>query len=786
MISLLSIRRILFGALAGIYAVCAHAQVVTDIYYLDPNIPDFFPYKDIPLLLGDGFTAEGGSISVKLIGNDADDRGDLYFVNPLTGNESLLFSNKDTNHPTKVLGTFPKGTPIVFKYRTDVAEANTYTGSNQPGFYNFDSDPALKGLAINHQPLPVSDFAVRNNDKRWAVAGRYNTTTVVFGFEDQQTSRPDFNDIVFLMTGVGLDTEVKLKPPVISGTTPFKDKTTVTIALPSNATGGEKIFYTTNGSTPTFSDQGLPTGATLQYAGPFDVTANTTVMAVTWKANETGAKYTASDAATAVFTKLGALDAPVSSPAGGVTSWSEGLAITLTQAQDGEIHYVLCDPAAASCADPTQASPQYVKGKPVVLTRPTIIKAIAYKTGSVESPILAAPYLLSLQVVSAVYLDENGDGRIDAARIVLGSKTSEAPDKLTLDNPIGGGPGVTLTKAQMTVDPANPTVVWARFPDQQFPFGTSFPEKQYGHIPAGSDVYPAQDFIVGDSVGPVVVSAQATPPTATEPATLKVVYSEDVQIDVNSKDFPFNIKRSVGVDPNGQVKVDKVVKQGNNTYEYVMVAGADRYPIDGDSLKLLSNGAVKDTHGVSSNMKTYVGVKGAPSSLQVVITIKLDTAVSGSPIPDPRIVAIPISVYSDAATQVSTCLDCRTTEWSKSDPQRPASFPTGPKITIKTRGAFSFDLAFFDHFGHFVNRAKGTVSEAMLAGLPVDAQGNNLVTLMWYPVSDKGAHVATGVYIARGTFTTLAGTSKGPQGETVNLSGMKTPITARLGYLRRP
>src|SRR6185369_3156185 len=100
---------------------------------------------------------------------------------------------------------------------------------------------------------------------------------------------------------------------------------------------------------------------------------------------------------------------------------------------------------------------------------------------------LTAVYLLSLQVLSAVYLDENGDGRIDAARIVLGGKAGALPEKLQLDNPIGGSGSVTLTKAQLALDPSDASILWARFPDQAFPFGTSFPEKEYGHIPAGSE-----------------------------------------------------------------------------------------------------------------------------------------------------------------------------------------------------------------------------------------------------------------------------------------------------------
>src|SRR6185436_20186599 len=212
----LSLRRfIAASALILSSAGWAGAQAPDpDIFYLSANVPAFAPYAAIPLRLGDGFTAGGGKITVKLVGNEADNTGSLYFINPVTGAERFLFTNKTGGQPTVDLGDFPKGAPIVFKYITDLAKKNTYTGANQPGTYNFDGDPALAALAVNHKAMPVSAVAVRNGDKRWAVAGRVDATKVVFGFEDQVGIDPDFNDIVFLVTGVGLDTEIKLSPPV--------------------------------------------------------------------------------------------------------------------------------------------------------------------------------------------------------------------------------------------------------------------------------------------------------------------------------------------------------------------------------------------------------------------------------------------------------------------------------------------------------------------------------------------------------------------------------------------
>lgn len=65
-------------------------------------------------------------------------------------------------------------------------------------------------------------------------------------------------------------TTTTVTAPEISGTTPFTDKTTVTITVPTGTT----VYYTTDGSTP--SDQGD------EYDSPFEISATTTVKAVAY------------------------------------------------------------------------------------------------------------------------------------------------------------------------------------------------------------------------------------------------------------------------------------------------------------------------------------------------------------------------------------------------------------------------------------------------------------------------------------------------------------------------
>ena len=73
--------------------------------------------------------------------------------------------------------------------------------------------------------------------------------------------------------------------PTISGTTPFSETTQVTITGPE----GARVYYTTDGSTPTAE-------STL-YSEPFTLSATTTVKAIAIKDD------TSSNVATKLFTK---------------------------------------------------------------------------------------------------------------------------------------------------------------------------------------------------------------------------------------------------------------------------------------------------------------------------------------------------------------------------------------------------------------------------------------------------------------------------------------------------
>ncbi len=772
------------GIIMGLGALCApSAQTNPDIYFL-PDNPPFTPYSSLPLLLGNGFTSGGGKVTVKLIGNDASNTGYLYFIDPATGQRRFLFMNKDAEGTTVDLGSFPKGAPIVFMFVADQTRLTPkkYTGANTPGTYNFDANPALAGLAVNHQPMPVSDELNDKNDRRWAVAGRFSCTDVVFGFEDIRGGDYDYNDIVFLVTGVNLDSEIKLPSPIITGSPVFRDSSTITLSMPAGSPPTTRIFYTLDGSAPTVSPLGAPQPPTLEYTSAIRFSQDLTLKAMAWNPNGekdscgSSVVYSSSEVSSVVFSKMPKLDPPTFDPVDG-TAWTPGLAIALKQNQGAEIHFVVCDPKAA-CADPDSASPVYAV--PVSLAHPALIKAKAYKSGSVASEIAHAAYGLNLAVASAVYLDLDGDGRIDAARIILGARPDTLPVSVALIDPFHAATSVVVNRDHLSFDPADEKILVALFPDRPFLFGTGFAEGPYGSFPSGPDAYSATPFAIGDAVGPVLVSAEAEPRSAGLPDRLRVTFSEDMHLETAGKAFSYSALHPGGREFAAGVVVIGVRDLGGRAFEYTLSAGTGPQPRD--SLKALPQLSMTDLKGNQSRMGFYLLIGG-----RTPIAAQGGGFVVGGPIanPVPLVSSISVAVPSDPATRIpGTCLDCKTGEWKKDDPTRPDVFPKGPEIRISAKGAFHFDLRFYDHLGQFVNRASGRVSESMLKDLPVDSLGRKSVALLWYPVSSAGQQVGTGVYIVSGTATSEASSERGPQGEIIRISASESVIGLRLGYVR--
>jgi Chitobiase/beta-hexosaminidase C-terminal domain len=159
--------------------------------------------------------------------------------------------------------------------------------------------------------------------------------------------------------------------PVFSpGTGIFNAGQSVTI---TDAVAGAKIYYTTNGTTPTT--------ASAVYTGPISVTANETLTAIAGAAN-----YTNSAASSAVYTIAPPTTAPTFDVAAGTYPKTQYLQIS--DAQSGAAIFFTTDGST-----PTASSPRYSAG--VTLAVSQTVKAMALAPTYSASPVVAVTYVIA-------------------------------------------------------------------------------------------------------------------------------------------------------------------------------------------------------------------------------------------------------------------------------------------------------------------------------------------------------------------------------------------------------
>lgn len=141
----------------------------------------------------------------------------------------------------------------------------------------------------------------------------------------------------------------------------------------SSLTAGAKIYYTTNGSTPT-------TGSTL-YSGPISVASSETIKAI---AVTTGTHNSA--VASAAYVINGAVATPTFSPVAG--SYTGTQSVTVSSATSGATFYY-----TVNGSTPTRSSTLYAG--PISVAASETVKVLAVKAGYSDSAIASAAYVIS-------------------------------------------------------------------------------------------------------------------------------------------------------------------------------------------------------------------------------------------------------------------------------------------------------------------------------------------------------------------------------------------------------
>jgi hypothetical protein len=170
----------------------------------------------------------------------------------------------------------------------------------------------------------------------------------------------------FLVTGAG--------PPAAAPTfSPsagiYQITQSVTI---SDATPGEKIYYTTNGAKPTTKSP--------PYTGAISVSSTETIKAIA-----VASGFIESPVASATYTIEPLAATPVFSPAAGIYRTAQSVTISDTT-PGATIHYTI------SGAQPTAKSPTYTA--PITISKTETLKAIAVATGYAESATASGTYTI--------------------------------------------------------------------------------------------------------------------------------------------------------------------------------------------------------------------------------------------------------------------------------------------------------------------------------------------------------------------------------------------------------
>lgn len=185
-------------------------------------------------------------------GNVATNKG-AYIQLRSSNNNSGIVSTTSGGTLKKVSIQFNSST-TANKRKVDVYGSTTaYTSASQ-----------LYGSSINGEKIGSVTYDGTTTTYNIEVSGNYQYV----GF--RSNSGAVYLDKVTIVWDTAGGTTTTVTAPEISGETPFTDKTTVTITVPTGTT----VYYTTDGSMP--SDQGD------DYQEPFEISATTTVKAVAY------------------------------------------------------------------------------------------------------------------------------------------------------------------------------------------------------------------------------------------------------------------------------------------------------------------------------------------------------------------------------------------------------------------------------------------------------------------------------------------------------------------------
>jgi fibro-slime domain-containing protein len=552
----------------------------------------------------------------------------------------------------------------------------------------------------------------------------------------------------------------------------FVEPITVGLAVPGHPDA--VIRYTVNDSEP---DETSPI-----FTAPLTFTVTTTLKAKAFKSD-----WVPSAVMTEVYIDAATLPVPVADPAGTGFTGEQIVRLSVPGHADAQIRYTTDD------SDPTAASPLYTD--PLAFTAAATLKAKAFKADWKPSPVMTETYRRLAAGVKAVYVDNNGDGRIDGAVIRLDIAAPGLPASVRLVDPFSRAP-LVLPMAAIRKG-ASDDILIVRFPDHPFSPGTAFPTENLGSFidpaaPAGATAgFGSAPFPVSDSVGPVPVKAVSHNKTAPEDhASVDITFSEPLDLAAIQAGnlWPFDIIRKGAIE-GGNVVVTSVepVSGQASAYRWTFAVASPVWPVYIDSLVLAAAPVIRDALGnpdVPGGKR--IPVEGSPVTLVNRIEIEVVNSIEPRqrglepPVP-PSVRANPFAAIGITISGLEVCMSCPPgTEQTFLD-----NSVSRPEWILRSKYAFQYSFNVFDHLGQFVNKTKGKIDAAMMAKLAQDKDGFHSIRFRWIPVAGNGEAAGTGAYILKGVLLNHENEEQvGSQGENQIVKKTQTSVFKTFGYLR--
>jgi fibro-slime domain-containing protein len=521
-------------------------------------------------------------------------------------------------------------------------------------------------------------------------------------------------------------------------------------------------------------DGTIPDSASPAYTGPITLDRTATVNVI---ASQPGWKD--SPMATGHYTRMGQVGIPVATPVGSFIG-SVTVTVTVPNVPDAVIR------CTVDGTDPDSASPVYMG--PILIFGDATLKCQASKPDWVPSRILVEKFQRLPTASHAVYLDENGDGRIDGAIITLDYYPAHLPASVSLKDPFTGA-AILVSGAGLSLG-AGDNIVVARFPDRPFTPGTAFPNGPYGRFPDVPD-FGSLPFTVTDSAGPVPIKAISHNKVSPEDAPyVDITFSEAVDLAElrAGVSWPFAILREGRVEarPVTVLLIEPVSGQPN-TYRWTFSPASQAWPVYIDSLVLAPSPAI---HDASGNPGVAGGKRIAVEGEKQVLANTLDIRVVNAIVEDRDRLAVtysdavyanPIRALGQDRSNTKVCLNCI----AGTDPVF-LQERSVPEWVVRSKYGFHYTFQIYDNLGQFVCKTDGDITSNMINRLPGDETGFKSLRFRWLPLSKDRSKVGTGAYILKGTvLNRRSDEQKGPQGESQTLKDAETAVLLTFGYLRQ-